>query len=612
MDNLPSLFDKSPKPKNKIAFTIFVLLGIFFILLTRLWYLQAVKGEEYRTLSEGNRVRLKRLRAPRGLILDFNHRVLVQNRPSFTVSIVPEDVHDMDEVLFRLSSLIDVSKDQMKETIKASRSLPFEPIILKSDLSFREVALLEEHRNDLPGITVDVEDKRYYPYQSLAAHLLGYMGEINLSQLKKEEFRNARSGDLIGQAGLEKVTNSFLMGKDGGKNVEVDAEGRELRTIGYLAPIPGQNIILTLDLDLQKRAEEILGEKCGTIIAMDPGNGNILAMVSYPSFNPNLFAKGISQKEWSALINNPKDPLQNRAIMAHYPPGSIFKIVLASAGLETGTIDEWSSFFCGGHITLGNWLFYCWKKGGHGELSIHEAIVNSCNVFFYQLGSRLGIDTIAQFARKYGLGSPTGIILPGENSGLIPDSQWKKEALNTSWYPGETISASIGQGYILVTPIQLVSFISAFANGGFLYQPRIINSIETPEGAVIKEFPIVLKKDLPIKKENLQIIRIALRGVVNENGTGWRAYIPEIVVAGKTGTAQVAKLRDQEKGDSDDEDKIPEHLRDHAWFVAFAPFNQPEIAVVVLLEHGGHGGYSSAPLAKEIISAYLLGEKHDR
>jgi len=603
--------DKSPKPKNKIAFTIFVILGVFFLLLSRLWYLQVVKGEEFRSLSEGNRIRLKRLKSPRGLILDRNHRVLVQNRPSFIVSIVPEDIHDTEKVLSLLSDLIDISKDKVKQIIKASQSLPFEPITVKSDLSFKEVALLEEHRNDLPGVTVDVEDKRYYPYQSLAAHMLGYMGEINQGQIKREEFRYIRPGDLIGQAGLEKVSNSYLMGEDGGKHVEVDAEGRELSTIGYLAPTPGQNIVLTLDLALQKKAEEMLGDQCGTIVAMDPQNGNILAMVSCPSFNPNLFAKGISRREWFELINNPKDPLQNRAIMAHYPPGSIFKIVIASAGLETGAIDEWSTFFCGGYIKLGNWRFYCWKKQGHGDLSIHEAIVHSCNSFFYQLGSRLGIDTIAQFARDYGLGSPTGIILPGENAGLIPDSQWKRDAIGSTWYPGETITASIGQGYILVTPIQLACFISAFANGGFLYQPRIIQSVETPEGKILKEFPPFLKKEIPIQPESLKIVREGLRGVVNENGTGWRARIPGIEVAGKTGTAQVAKLREQEKGEDEEEDTTPEHLREHAWFVAFAPFDHPEIAVVILMEHGGHGGQSSAPLAKEIISAYLLGENRD-
>jgi len=607
MAYLPSLMDRAPKPKNKIAFTIVVMAGLFFILMSRIWFLQVVRGEEYRSLSEGNRIRLKRLKAPRGLILDRNHRVLVQNRPSFTLSIVPEDVHDMDKVLGVLSQLIPIAPEEVRQIIKASASLPFEPITIKSDLSFMEVAILEEHCNELPGITVDVKDKRFYPHQSLASHLLGYMGEINPKQIKQDEFRYARPGDLIGQAGLEKVANSYLMGQDGGKHVEVDAEGRELRTIGYLAPIPGQNIILTIDLELQKRMEEVLGEQCGTLIAMDPQNGNILGMVSRPAYNPNLFAKGISRMEWFDLVNNPKDPLQNRAIMAHYPPGSIFKIVVAAAGLETGAIDEWSTFFCGGYITSGNWVFYCWKKGGHGDLSIHNAIVHSCNSFFYQLGSRLGIDTIAQFARDYGLGRPTGIILPGEHSGLIPDSQWKRETIGASWYPGETITASIGQGYILVTPIQLGCLIGAFANDGFLYKPRVLQSLETPEGIVVEEFSSVLKSEIPIRPENLQIIRKGLRGVVNENGTGQRAYIPGLGVSGKTGTAQVVKLREQEKEMPGDEDSTPEHLRDHAWFVAFAPFDHPEIAVVIFLEHGGRGGQNSAPLAREIISAYLLG-----
>ncbi|MBN2373340.1 penicillin-binding protein 2 [bacterium] len=609
MATLPYITNNFSRPKDRIITTIFIILGIFFMLFFRLWYLQAVKGKEYRIQSEGNRNRLRRLKSPRGIIMDRYKQTLAQNRPSFTVSIVPEDVKDMEKILAVLSGFIDRPLEQIKKTIDCARSLPFEPIPLKSDLSFKEVALLEEHSYDLPGVTVEVEAKRYYPHQGLAAHLLGYMGEISPKQLKMEGFQSARPGDMIGQSGIEKVANSYLMGKDGGKHVEVNAEGREIRTIGYLAPLPGNNISLTIDLNLQKKAEEALGEKCGAIVAMDPQNGKILAMVSHPSFNPDQFAIGITQMEWNEMLKNPKDPLQNRIIMAHYPPGSIFKIVVASAGLQTRLIDQWSTFYCPGSINLGSWTYYCWKKGGHGDLSVHEAIVQSCNCFFYQLGSKLGIDVIAQFARDYGFGSLTGIILPGENQGLIPDSVWKKRNIGASWYPGETITASIGQGYILVTPIQLACFISAIANGGILYQPSVIESIETPNGNTVEKFLPSVKSCIPIRPEKMRIIREALKGVVNENGTGWRARIPDIVVSGKTGTAQVVKKRHDEDEDvTGSEDNIPEHLRDHAWFVAFAPYDEPKIAVVVLVEHGGHGGYSSAPIAKEVIQAYLQEE----
>ncbi len=610
MNTLPSLNEKSGNPRKRLIISIFLILGIFFILFSRLFFLQVVKGEKYRMLSEGNRIRLKRLKAPRGLILDRNHRVLVQNRPSFAASILSEDVQDLEKTLNTLSSLLNKPVEQMRKTIKKTKAHPFEPFTLISDLSFKEIAILEEHRNQLLGITVEVEAVRYYPYQEFAAHLLGYMGEINQYQLRKKEYQSVRIGDKIGQSGLEKVANSYLIGKDGGKHVEIDAEGRELSTLGYLAPEPGKNIILTIDLVLQKKAEEILGSRCGAIIAMNPQNGEILAMVSHPAFNPNMFAKGITKKEWLDLVKNPKDLLQNRVIMASYPPGSIFKLVVAAAGLSSGIIDERSTFYCSGFINFGDWVFYCWKGEGHGQLSIHDAIVHSCNSFFYQLSLRLGIDIIANYARSFGFGRQTEIMLFGENSGLIPDSLWKKKAIGSSWYPGETITASIGQGYILVTPIQLACFISSFANGGLLFEPRIIDSIETSDGTAVKKFPPIIKTKILISPKDIKIIRKALKGVVNENGTGWRAYSPDIVIAGKTGTAQVIKLREQEEEESSGaEENLPEHMRDHAWFVAFAPFEDPEVAVVVFIEHGGHGGYSSAPLAKELILAYFQGDK---
>lgn len=605
MVRLSSHTDRIEKPKKRLMTTMFIILGIFLILFTRLWFLQIVKGEEYRILSDGNRIRLKRLKSPRGLILDRYHNVLVQNRPCFTASIVLEDVQSLESVLERLSKLVDRPVPQMKAKIKKANSLPFEPITIISDLSFDEIARLEEHSHELPGVSVEVESIRYYPYNEMAAHLFGYMGEINPEQFKKAEYKTVHIGDQIGQSGLENILNAYLMGIDGGKHVEVDAEGRELRTIGYLPPEPGKNIILTIDYTLQEQVEEVLGKRCGSVIVMDPRDGRILAMASHPTFNPNLFARGISHNEWTELVNNPKEPLQNRSIMASYPPGSIFKLVVASAGLSTGIIDKKSTFNCTGNVTLGKWIYYCWKEEGHGNISLIPAIIHSCNVYFYQLASRLGIDSIAGFARYFGLGSQTGILLQGESSGLIPDSAWKKRVIGKIWYPGETITASIGQGYILVTPIQLACLMSAIVNGGYLYEPMIISAVETSEMKVVKSYTPVLKNRLPIKQSVYEILRSALNGVVNQGGTGWRAYSPEVVIAGKTGTAQVVRVRDREDDNTGAEENIPEHLRDHAWFVAFAPYEDPEIVVVVLIEHGGHGGYTSAPLAKEVIEAYF-------
>ncbi|MGA1825791.1 MAG: penicillin-binding protein 2 [bacterium] len=588
---------------GRIILVTIIILICFFIVTARLFFLQIIRGDQFRGLSEDNRIRLVRLKAIRGLMLDRHNQVLVKNRPYFKLSIIPEEVQDMNKILASISRLIDIPIDQMKKTIKESPLRSFEEITLKRDLTFEEVAKLEERQNSLPGIVVNAEAKRYYPYETFAAHLFGYMGEVNPQQLKSGKFLKVRRGDEIGQYGLENIGNNYLIGDDGGKQVEVDVEGRELEILGHLPSVPGNNLILTIDLDLQLLVEEALEGKTGAIVVMDPRNGEILAMASHPCFNPNDFATGISLDKWNQLLDDPKDPLQNRTIQAQYPPGSIFKIIMASAGLETDAIDEHSEFLCTGQIKIGNWTYDCWKKGGHGKRSIHYAIVHSCNVFFYQLGSKLGIDTIAQYARTFGFDSPTQINLKGEKPGLIPDPEWKKNTLKTVWYPGETISASIGQGYILVTPIQLACFISAIANYGNLYSPQIIKAITTPEKKVIKSFPPGKPRKIPISSKNLKIIRQALWGVVNEHGTGHRAKIPGVGVSGKTGTAQI--VRQEDDRDNSEKEEIPEELRDHAWFICFAPFENPTIAVVVLVEHGGHGGAACAPLAKKIIQGYL-------
>lgn len=590
--------------KRMFFLTIIILIG-FFIIFTRLFFLQVIKGDLYRTLSEENRIRLVRLKATRGLILDRNGEVLVKNRPYFKLSIIPEDVPDINEILPLLSKLINMPHNQIKKTIANSNKRSFEEITIKCDLSSQEVARLKEHQNNLPGIVVDVEAKRFYPYESLASHLLGYMGEINSKQLKSGNIPNVKTGDAIGQYGLENIANNYLIGIDGGEQVEVDVEGRKSKILGYLPSIPGKNLILTIDIDLQKLVEKSLKGKTGAIVAMNPKNGEILAMASHPCFNPNLFATGISIQEWNNLINDPKDPLQNRVIQAQYPPGSIFKIVIASAGLELGVIDEYTTIHCGGYINIGNWVYNCWKKNGHGDISLYDALVHSCNVYFYQVGTKIGIDLIAQFSRRFGFNSPTGINLKGEKAGLIPDTLWKKKALKTIWYPGETASASIGQGYILVTPIQLACFISAIANGGKLYSPQIVKAITTPEKKIIKSFNHSNPKNIPLKDINLPIIRDALWGVVNENGTGARAKSLELDIAGKTGTAQIVRIKNDDKDDIEEEE-LPEELRDHAWFISFAPFEDPKIALVILIEHGGSGGSTCAPIAKEIIEGYLI------
>ncbi|MEW5800784.1 MAG: penicillin-binding protein 2 [bacterium] len=589
-----------PLYRRIILVTGFILMA-FFCITIRILFMQIIEGEKYRTLSQNNRIRLVRITSPRGIIYDRNRRILSATRPSYQATIVLEDTEDLDSEIDFLSKILKVPATKLHEKIKSSpRRGPYKEIILKKDLTFLEVAALEEFKLNLPGVNVDVGTVRSYPEGALAGHVLGYVGEISERQLHQEMYKDVHAGDQIGQFGLERVCNRFLIGLDGGKQIEVDAWGREMQVLGYETPRAGDNLVLTVDLELQKFIEELLGGKAGAIVVMDTRNGEVLAMVSHPSFNPNSFASGISQKEWSELIHNSQYPLQNRAIQSHYPPGSVFKIIVAIAGLETGALNESTTFYCGGQVSIGRWTWKCWKKGGHGRLSLHQAIVHSCNVFFYQAGAKIGAEAIAHYAQLFGLGQPTGILLENEESGFIPTPAWKQKALRTKWYPGDTLSMSIGQGYISVTPLQAVNFITAVANGGTLYCPKLVRSVLNSQGEPIQELPSQVIRQMNISPKTLEIVQRGMFGVVNEYGTAARAMIPDIKVAGKTGTAQMVSLRDQ--GEKED---LPEELKDHAWFCGYAPFENPEIALAVFVEHGGKGGATCAPIAKEIFLKYF-------
>jgi penicillin-binding protein 2 len=384
----------------------------------------------------------------------------------------------------------------------------------------------------------------------------------------------------------------------------VDALGREIKDLRSVEPFPGNNLILTIDLDLQKIAEEAFQEKTGALIAMDPRNGRILAMVSKPSFDPDTFAGSISLEEWKSLTENPLSPLQNKGIQGQYPPGSVFKIITAIAGLETGAITPNTQLTCRGIYPYGNRGFRCWREEGHGTINLHRAIVESCDIFFYQLGLKVGVDAIAHYAEEFGLGSSTGIALPHEKSGIVPSTSWKKRRLGAPWYSGETLSLAVGQGYINATPLQLLMLISAIANGGRLYLPQVTEKVEDVYGNLLKEYPVEEIGRVDVSEKTLRIIQAALMGAVNDpRGTGWACVLKEAKVAGKTGTAQVIKIpQNFKKGDMD---RLPWKHRDHAWFVAYAPFENPVIAVVVLVEHGGYGGAAAAPIAKRVIEKYL-------
>ena len=575
----------------------------FMILGLRAWYLQIIKGQEFSRLSKHNRIRIREIPASRGMILDRRGRILVDNRPSFEVFLVPEDIVDMGKTIESLGGVLKVSPDEVGKKLEANKHRPpFKPIRIQSDISRLHLALLETHKLDLPGLIVDVRPRRAYTHGDMASHLLGYLGEIDRHQLQQSRFKKYQMGDSIGKYGVEQKWEPILKGEDGGRQVEVDAMGRELKVLQRVEPHPGNNVFLTIDVDLQAASEKLLRGKEGTIVAMNPQNGHILAMVSHPSFSPSLFAGGINHEDWENLVSNPFYPLQNRAIQGQYAPGSVFKVITASAGLEEGVISPQEILSCRGSYRFGNRSYRCWRKGGHGRVKLHRAIVESCDVFFYQVGERLGIDTLARYAKGFGLGKPTGISLSDEKPGLIPTSAWKKKVYGEVWYGGETLSCAIGQGYILVTPLQLLNVISAIGNGGALYRPQIVERIERANGELVKSYPPIAMDKIPLSTENLAIIRQALFGVVNEDrGTGRIARVRGTTVSGKTGTAQVISLRDE---DEEKEDTPYEH-RDHAWFVAYAPMNNPLIAVVALVEHGGHGASAAAPLAREVLRKYL-------
>jgi penicillin-binding protein 2 len=583
---------------------LMVFVGLaFFLIFIRLWSLQVFKGSELRRLSENNCIRLLESPADRGMLLDRKGNVLAHNRPSFEVYLVPEDAKANPGVMTKVGEILNMTPDEMEEKIKAQkRRAPFRPVKIKSDIDWNELALLESNRVFLPGLIVDVRPRRAYDYGDLASHLIGYLGEVDENELRQSREAPYRMGALIGKYGVEYRWEDDLRGVDGGRQIEVDALGREIRPLGEVEPFPGNNLFLTIDSDLQKTAEEAFKDKSGALIAMDPKTGRILAMVSKPSFEP--FTRNISLEEWKSLVENPYHPLTNKGIQGQYPAGSVFKIVTAIAGLESGVITSNTQFSCEGAFHYGNRDFRCWKERGHGMISLHRAIAESCDIYFYQLGLKLGPDLIARYAHEFGLGRATGILLPHEKSGIVPSSTWKKERFGVPWYSGETLSFAVGQGYLSTTPLQLLMLISGVANGGKLYLPQVVKKVENIYGDILKEYPPVELGRANVSEKTLQIIQEALKGAVNDpHGTGSACLLKDVKVAGKTGTAQVVTLpEDFKRGEMN---RIPLKLRDHAWFVAYAPFEDPKISVVVLVEHGGFGATAAAPIAKKVIGKYL-------
>ncbi|MEJ2723493.1 MAG: penicillin-binding protein 2 [Deltaproteobacteria bacterium] len=589
---------------KRLRWVIFILIGAFVALVMRLWLLQIAAGPTYRTQSESNRIHLQDIAPFRGMIFDRHGQLLVDNRPSFDMLIIPEDIQNRKQLVKSLEGLIGLQPGYVEDRLNGNgRQHPFKPVLIKKNLSREELAIIETNLYNLAGVLIQVKPQRHYILKEFASHLIGYLGEISEVQLNSGRYTDNKPGDLIGKYGVEKTWDKELNGMRGGEQVEVDAAGRKIKVISRKPPLPGQNIVLTIDKDLQLLAEKGLEGKKGAVVVMNPMNGEILAMASSPVFNPNVFIGGIDRSEWVKMVSSKDCPLQNRAISGLYPPGSVFKIVVALAGLEEGILDPEEEVTCNGRYTLGNHTYRCWKRYGHGKVSLHRGLVESCDVYFYKLGTRLGVDTIARYAKKCGLGRLSGFGLGSEKEGLIPTSEWKLKRWGVAWQGGETVSMAIGQSFLLVTPLQMARLISAIFNGGVLYEPKVVRLVGENGNHTYEFVPKPVDR-LDVKEENLELIRKALTGVINEpHGTGSRARVKGLTVAGKTGTAQVVGL-EKEKVFENGEELPPEFL-DHAWFVAVAPAENPALAIAILIEHGGHGGSAAAPIAKKLIQAYL-------
>ncbi|HEY7165132.1 MAG TPA: penicillin-binding protein 2 [Candidatus Binatia bacterium] len=593
----------APELRARARLLYFVVIFAFLGLISRLLFLQVVEGERYTFLSENNRIRIKRIPGTRGMVFDRQGQLLVDSRPSFDLLFVPEDTQEPEQTLRKLAEYLHRDEKEFLAILDENKNrTAFDELIIGRDVDWSTVVAVESHQLDLPGITLRTRPRRSYAEGPIAAHVLGYMGEIGSRQLKLLKDQGYNVGDEIGQYGLERRWEELLRGQSGGQQVEVDALGRRVRVLHEVADVPGYTVRLTLDRELQATAFEALQGKEGTIVALDVQNGAILAMVSTPAFDPNIFARGIKGDEWRGLITDRLRPLSNRAVQGQYPPGSTFKIIMAIAGLEEGTIQPDAYISDPGFFYFGNRSFRDWKKGGHGSVNLHRAIVESCDVYFYQAGQKLGIDRIAKWARAFGLGEKTGAVLDDEKSGLIPDSEWKQKRYRQPWFPGETLSVAIGQGYVTVTPLQLANMMAALANGGTLFRPRLVSKVESVDGAVVREYGPEKIRTIDLKQNTLDRVRSALADVVRApGGTGAAARSELVSIAGKTGTAQVVEM----KGGYVKTEQLAYFNRDHAWFVSYAPVENPRIAVVVLVEHGGHGGDAAAPLAKKVIEKYI-------
>lgn len=567
-----------------------ILSAALFLALGYYWKTQIFDFKKYWKLAEANRLHVQYLMAPRGVIKDRSNVILADNTAGFRASIIRENIKDRKASCRNVARLLGLDENDLTARLEKFKDLPrSEPIVVKDNLTPEEIARIESRKSEFPELSVDVESKRSYPFGSLGAHVLGYLQELTPEDIKKKESGKGRRGNMAGRTGIERQYDGQLTGEDGQLIEVVDSLGRSQGDVTRKEPVRGKDILLTLDYELQKTAEDLLIDKEGAIVMMDPRDGSILALASSPNFDPNGFISRFTPEEWNKLIQDPDHPLENRVVRGLYPPGSIFKIPMALAGLETGLIDENTTVHCSGSTVIYDYPRNCWFKAGHGSMNLANAIKNSCNIYFYNLGRRMGIETISRYASGLGLGEKTGIDIPGEKNGLVPDPVWKEKTFHAKWFAGETISIAIGQGALLVTPIQIARMISCVANRGFLVTPRLLADGGAGE-----------KKATSIRRESFEKVIEGMWRSVNDEGTGMGARVPGFDICGKTGSTQWISREKKEMLE-----RMGKSVKKtHSWFAGFAPRFSPRIVVTVLVEFGGGGGATAAPIAKELFEAY--------
>jgi len=565
-----------------------VLLLVAF--LADFWYLQGVHGEEYAHLAENNRLRRILSLPTRGTIFDRSGTALAATRPSLDLILLREDSEDVEAELERLVPILGSSREELLERMTRGAGRPaYEPLVLREDVRLEELAQIEARRELFPSLQVRETARRSYVYRDMFSHVIGYVGEVGDGEMASAE--SLRLGDIVGKTGLERGYDDWLRGQRGWDLVSVNNLGRRIGDpwVGQV-PTHGQPLELTLDLRLQRVLRRGLGDETGAGIFMDPRSGEVLALVSTPAFDPNQFADGMTAEAWKSISEDPRRPLHDRVLASYYAPGSVFKVIMAISGLESGAVSPGETIYCGGSARFYGRSRLCWKRGGHGSVDLRRALAHSCNVYFYTLGKELGIDLIHEYGSRFSLGTTTGVDLPGETTGVMPSRAWKRKQVGAPWYPGDTISVAIGQGYLAVTPLQIATMISAVATDGMMPTPHLIHCIAPRP------------RKLDVASRTLAIVRGALRDAV-ASGTGRAADLDDIAVAGKTGTAQVFK-----HSAGIDADKLPKEERDHAWFVGYAPADRPTIAFAIVVEHGGHGGTSAAPIARRVLEVFFSNE----